>query len=32
VGALALTAVLAGDGVDSLRPAEAPWPARPFEA
>lgn len=31
VGALALTAVLAGDGVDSLRPAEAPWPARPFE-
>ncbi|MFI1225454.1 MULTISPECIES: NUDIX domain-containing protein [unclassified Streptomyces] len=32
VGVLALTAVLAGDGVDSLRPAEAPWPARPFEA
>ncbi|TXS47250.1 NUDIX domain-containing protein [Streptomyces sp. OR43] len=32
VGALALTAALAGDGVDSLRPAEAPWPARPFEA
>ncbi|MFE9909050.1 NUDIX domain-containing protein [Streptomyces clavifer] len=32
VGALALTAVLAGDGVDALRPAEAPWPARPFEA
>ncbi|MFD4031018.1 NUDIX domain-containing protein [Streptomyces sp. NPDC058637] len=32
VGALSLTAVLAGDGVDSLRPAEAPWPARPFEA
>ncbi|MEU8705842.1 NUDIX hydrolase [Streptomyces sp. NPDC048565] len=32
VGALALTAVLAGDGVDSLRPADAPWPARPFEA
>lgn len=32
VGALALTAVRAGDGVDSLRPAEAPWPARPFEA
>ncbi|MET7365218.1 NUDIX hydrolase [Streptomyces sp. NPDC005566] len=31
VGVLALTAVLAGDGVDSLRPAEAPWPARPFE-
>ncbi|MBW5252472.1 NUDIX hydrolase [Streptomyces poriferorum] len=32
VGALALAAVLAGDGADSLRPAEAPWPARPFEA
>ncbi|GGS20716.1 MULTISPECIES: NUDIX domain-containing protein [Streptomyces] len=32
VGVLALTAVRAGDGVDSLRPAEAPWPARPFEA
>ncbi|MFB8107056.1 MULTISPECIES: NUDIX hydrolase [unclassified Streptomyces] len=31
VGVLALTAVRAGDGVDSLRPAEAPWPARPFE-
>ncbi|GGS39520.1 MULTISPECIES: NUDIX hydrolase [Streptomyces] len=32
VGVLALTAVRAGDGVGSLRPAEAPWPARPFEA
>ncbi|MCX5080792.1 NUDIX domain-containing protein [Streptomyces sp. NPDC001939] len=32
VGALALTAVQAGDGAESLRPAEAPWPARPFEA
>ncbi|KQX89974.1 MULTISPECIES: NUDIX domain-containing protein [Streptomyces] len=32
VGVLALTAVLGGDGVDALRPAEAPWPARPFEA
>ncbi|WLQ33015.1 NUDIX hydrolase [Streptomyces castrisilvae] len=32
VGVLALAAVLAGDGVDSLRPADAPWPARPFEA
>ncbi|MBM7442064.1 NUDIX hydrolase [Streptomyces sp. HB132] len=32
VGVLSLTAVLAGDGVDSLRPAGAPWPARPFEA
>ncbi|MGW5864062.1 NUDIX domain-containing protein [Streptomyces sp. NPDC055239] len=32
VGALSLTAVLSGDGVDALRPADAPWPARPFEA
>ncbi|MEU8675970.1 NUDIX hydrolase [Streptomyces sp. NPDC048560] len=32
VGVLSLTAVLGGEGVDSLRPAEAPWPARPFEA
>ncbi len=32
VGVLSLTAVLAGDGPDSLRPADAPWPARPFEA
>ncbi|MER6602312.1 NUDIX domain-containing protein [Streptomyces parvus] len=32
VGVLALTAVRAGGGVGSLRPAEAPWPARPFEA
>ncbi|MDF0373111.1 NUDIX hydrolase [Streptomyces sp. KA12] len=32
VGVLSLTAVLAGDGVESLRPADAPWPARPFEA
>ncbi|OON82378.1 NUDIX domain-containing protein [Streptomyces tsukubensis] len=31
IGALALTAVLAGEGVESLRPADAPWPARPFE-
>ncbi|MFD9498698.1 NUDIX domain-containing protein [Streptomyces sp. NPDC060035] len=31
VGVLSLTAVLAGEGVDSLRPAEAPWPARPFD-
>ncbi|MBD0744390.1 NUDIX hydrolase [Streptomyces sp. CBMA152] len=31
VGALALTAAQAGSGVESLRPAEAPWPARPFE-
>ncbi|WP_455357233.1 NUDIX domain-containing protein [Streptomyces sp. SYSU K217416] len=32
VGVLSLSAALAGDGVDALRPAEAPWPARPFEA
>ncbi|MGY0022974.1 NUDIX domain-containing protein [Streptomyces sp. cg35] len=32
VGALSLAAALAGDGVDGLRPAEAEWPARPFEA
>ncbi|MGP3953998.1 NUDIX domain-containing protein [Streptomyces sp. 7N604] len=32
VGALSLSAALAGDGIDSLRPADAPWPARPFEA
>lgn len=30
VGLLALQAALAGDGLDALRPAEAPWPARPF--
>jgi ADP-ribose pyrophosphatase len=30
VGVLALNAALGGDGVDALRPAEAPWPARPF--
>ncbi|WP_406403553.1 NUDIX hydrolase [Streptomyces sp. NBC_00879] len=32
VGVLSLTAVLNGEGFDSLRPAEAPWTARPFEA
>ncbi|MFJ8822277.1 NUDIX domain-containing protein [Streptomyces sp. NPDC102467] len=34
VGALSLSAVLGGSGggIDGLRPAEAPWPARPFEA
>jgi 8-oxo-dGDP phosphatase len=32
VGVLALHAALAGDGVGALRPADAPWPARPFEA
>ncbi|MEU3470541.1 NUDIX domain-containing protein [Streptomyces sp. NPDC048387] len=31
-GVLALTAALAGDGLDALRPADAPWPARPYEA
>ncbi|MFF2964707.1 NUDIX domain-containing protein [Streptomyces sp. NPDC057963] len=31
VGVLSLATVLAGDGIESLRPAEAPWPARPFE-
>ncbi|MFC5803491.1 NUDIX domain-containing protein [Streptomyces formicae] len=30
VGVLALTAALSGDGIAELRPAEAPWPARPF--
>ncbi|MDJ0343180.1 NUDIX hydrolase [Streptomyces sp. H10-C2] len=32
VGVLALQATLSGDGVDALRPADAPWPARPFTA
>ncbi|WP_030907910.1 NUDIX domain-containing protein [Streptomyces sp. NRRL F-5126] len=32
IGVLALTAALAGDGIDSLRPADAPWPARPFSS
>ncbi|MGR4884447.1 NUDIX domain-containing protein [Streptomyces sp. LARHCF249] len=32
-GVLALSAALASeDGLDSLRPASAPWPARPYEA
>ncbi|MEV6951866.1 NUDIX hydrolase [Streptomyces sp. NPDC051183] len=31
-GVLALSAALAAGGVDSLRPAQAPWPARPYEA
>lgn len=31
-GVLALSAALAGEsGLDSLRPASAPWPARPYE-
>ncbi|GGZ53672.1 NUDIX hydrolase [Streptomyces inusitatus] len=32
VAVMAATAALAGEGFDALRPAEAPWPARPFEA
>jgi len=32
VGALSLVAARNGDGPDALRPALAPWPARPFEA
>ncbi|GAA4698663.1 NUDIX domain-containing protein [Streptomyces buecherae] len=32
VGVLALLAAKAGDGLDALRPADAPWPARPFDA
>lgn len=30
-GTLALHAALTGRGIDALRPADAPWPARPFE-
>ncbi|MFB7590510.1 NUDIX domain-containing protein [Streptomyces sp. NPDC056169] len=32
VGVLSLAAARAGEGVEALRPAEAPWPARPFDA
>ncbi|MFD4553768.1 NUDIX domain-containing protein [Streptomyces sp. NPDC058469] len=32
VGVLSLVAARHGDGLDALRPAEAPWPARPFES
>ncbi|MBV9026094.1 MAG: NUDIX hydrolase [Streptomycetaceae bacterium] len=32
VGVLALRAVLGGNGVEALRPADAPWPARPYGA
>lgn len=33
VGALSLAAALAAEGgADALRPATAPWPARPYEA
>ncbi|EFL27217.1 MutT/NUDIX family protein [Streptomyces himastatinicus ATCC 53653] len=31
VGVLALHAALTGDGVEALREADAPWPARPFK-
>ncbi|MFJ6572823.1 NUDIX domain-containing protein [Streptomyces sp. NPDC091292] len=31
VGALSLVAARDGDGLDALRPADAPWPARPFD-
>ncbi|MBV7695244.1 NUDIX hydrolase [Streptomyces sp. TRM70350] len=31
VGVLSLVAAQQGDGLDALRPAQAPWPARPFE-
>ncbi|MGW3207118.1 NUDIX domain-containing protein [Streptomyces sp. NPDC001135] len=30
VGVLSLVAARGGDGLDALRPAGAPWPARPF--
>ncbi|MEU9981527.1 NUDIX hydrolase [Streptomyces sp. NPDC050856] len=32
VGVLSLLAARTGDGLDALRPAGAPWPARPFES
>ncbi|MEU1463233.1 NUDIX hydrolase [Streptomyces sp. NPDC005727] len=32
VGVLSLVAARGGDGLDGLRPADAPWPARPFES
>ncbi|MEU3608229.1 NUDIX hydrolase [Streptomyces sp. NPDC035033] len=32
VGVLSLVAARAGDGLDALRPADAAWPARPFES
>ena len=32
VGVLALQAARAADAIDALRPAESPWPARPFPA
>ncbi|MET8013964.1 NUDIX hydrolase [Streptomyces sp. NPDC005271] len=32
VGVLAAHTARSGDGFDALRPADAPWPARPFQA
>ncbi|GCB50586.1 NUDIX hydrolase [Streptomyces sp. NL15-2K] len=32
VGVLSLVAARGGDGLDALRPAQAPWPARPFDS
>ncbi|MEU3415901.1 MULTISPECIES: NUDIX hydrolase [unclassified Streptomyces] len=32
VGVLSLVAARGGDGLDALRPADAAWPARPFES
>ncbi|CAK7282057.1 MULTISPECIES: NUDIX domain-containing protein [Streptomyces] len=32
VGVLSLVAARGGDGLDALRPADAPWPARPFSS
>ncbi|WP_433894447.1 NUDIX domain-containing protein [Streptomyces sp. CA-111067] len=32
IGVLALEAARNGDGFEALRPAEAPWPARPFSS
>ncbi|MFD3947771.1 NUDIX domain-containing protein [Streptomyces sp. NPDC058579] len=32
LGVLSLFAARAGDGIDALRPADAEWPARPFES
>ncbi|MDJ0385743.1 NUDIX hydrolase [Streptomyces sp. G-G2] len=31
-GVLALSAAMAGGGLSALRPADAPWPARPYES